>query len=374
MNTPSNSDVHKDDSIEAQRTPCPQCGGSLHYQPGTTLLTCPHCGHEVAIEDDAIAIVEQDFHQQLRALAGQEESQAQLVVNCESCGAQTQLGEHESAKQCAFCGSDIIATTRTRKLIKPKALLPFKILKDEARTAYRKWIKGLWFAPTALKRQALSDTGIQGVYIPYWTYDSDTRSYYRGERGTYYYVTRTRTVTDGAGRERTETYEERRTRWDSVHGRVYNHFDDLLVNASAGLPRKYVQALEPWDLEHLVSYRDDYLSGFQAQSYQCDLEEGFAYAQERMRDVIDASIRRHIGGDDQRIHDVDTRYYDVSFKHILLPVWLSAYRFKGETYRFMINARTGEVQGERPWSWLKISLFVLTVLAVIGLGVLLSKM
>ena len=57
---------------------------------------------------------------------------------------------------------------------------------------------------------------------------------------------------------------------------------------------------------------------------------------------------------------------DVTFKHILLPVWLVAYRFRGRTYRFVVNARTGRVQGERPWSAWKIALAVILGAAFAG--------
>jgi hypothetical protein len=46
-------------------------------------------------------------------------------------------------------------------------------------------------------------------------------------------------------------------------------------------------------------------------------------------------------------------------------VWITAYRFRQTVYRVLVNARTGEVQGERPWSWIKITLFVLLLA---GLG------
>ena len=32
---------------------------------------------------------------------------------------------------------------------------------------------------------------MQGIYVPYWTFDADTKSSYRGERGTVYYETKT---------------------------------------------------------------------------------------------------------------------------------------------------------------------------------------
>jgi len=58
---------------------------------------------------------------------------------------------------------------------------------------------------------------------------------------------------------------------------------------------------------------------------------------------------------------------DVTFKHILLPVWLAAYKYRGKTYRFVVNGRTGAVKGERPWSWVKITIAVLLGAIVAGI-------
>jgi hypothetical protein len=127
-----------------------------------------------------------------------------------------------------------------------------------------------------------------------------------------------------------------------------------------------VNELEPWDLPELVGYNDSYLAGFVTESYQTQLKEGFDEAKERIRPVIETTVRADIGGDVQQIHSVNTSYNDITFKHILLPLWISAYRFEDKVYRFTVNARTGEVQGERPYSAWKIFFFVLTILAVVG--------
>jgi hypothetical protein len=133
------------------------------------------------------------------------------------------------------------------------------------------------------------------------------------------------------------------------------------------LERKYVRELEPWDLAALEPYDDRYLSGFLSESYSVGLKQGFELAKGIMAGEIDRTIRRDIGGDEQRIHRKDSAYSDITFKHILLPIWTSAYRYKGKVYRFLINARTGEVQRERPWSWVKIGFAILAVATVIGL-------
>jgi hypothetical protein len=146
------------------------------------------------------------------------------------------------------------------------------------------------------------------------------------------------------------------------------------VLASKSLPRKYANLLEPWDLKNLIAYADDYLSGFRAESYQVGLAEGFEIAKQVMDEGIRASIRRDIGGDHQRIHSVKTQHDNVTFKHLLLPVWMSAYEYRNKIYRILINARTGEIQGERPYSIGKIIFAVLCALAAIGLIAFLSSL
>jgi hypothetical protein len=257
------------------------------------------------------------------------------------------------------------------RLIKPEGLLPFKVTYKEASEAFRRWIRGLWFAPGDLKQYAQSEGKLVGVYIPYWTYDSETITLYSGERGDYYYTTETYTTTEN-GRSVTRSRQVRHTRWTPASGTVKIDFDDILILASRSLPRKYADSLEPWDLPNLVSYADEYLSGFRAESYQISLADGFEAAKEVMSSAIRNGVRQDIGGDEQRIHSVETQYRKITFKHILLPVWMSAYRFRERIFRILINARTGEVQGERPYSPWKIAAAILVGLTVVAVIILIS--
>ncbi|HSW40032.1 MAG TPA: hypothetical protein VLL97_11125, partial [Acidobacteriota bacterium] len=234
-------------------------------------------------------------------------------------------------------------------------------------------IQKLWFAPEDLKNYARSEKKLAGVYVPYWTYDSDTTTAYQGERGDHYYAAEAYTAIEN-GRSVSRTRQVRRTRWTPAAGTVYNSFDDLLVLAGKSLPGKYADSLEPWDLTNLVAYADEYLSGFRAESYQISLSEGFETAKALMAGAVNNSIRQHIGGDEQRIHNARTEYRSIRFKHILLPVWLSAYRFRERIYRILINARTGEIQGERPYSAWKIAGAVLFGLIIAGIIIFVASM
>lgn len=350
---------------EQGKVKCKECGGLLVYNPGVKNLTCQYCGTENEIAQvEAFTIDEIDFESFLANATNSAEKMEMTTVKCDSCGSSTTLKPNVSADSCPFCGTAlVIKGGSASSVVRPKYLLPFTIDKKGGLQKFKDWLHGLWFAPNDLKHYAENDK-LKGLYIPYWTYDSNTISHYTGMRGDHYYVTETYTVNG-----KTQTRSVRKTRWTPASGTVYDKFDDVLVNASHSLPEKLVNDLEPWDLHDLKPFNEQFLTGFIAEQYQTDVKQGFDKAKVRMEDVIRQSCRRNIGGDEQQVLTLNTQYNDVTFKHILLPIWLSAYKYKEKVYRFMINGRTGEVQGERPYSFWKIFFTVVGVIAVIGGGI-----
>ncbi|MCG3126805.1 MAG: hypothetical protein CHACPFDD_01660 [Phycisphaerae bacterium] len=343
--------------------PCQQCGAALQFAPQVQSLVCPYCGVQTAVPQTSARVSELDFRAHLRQLADSAETLDTVVVRCRQCAAEVTAPPDRTAFACPYCGTDVVLQGATRRLLRPGGLLTFQIERDAALAAFRHWLRRLWFAPSALKRMSDVDQRLCGMYVPYWTYDCRATSHYTGMRGDNYTDTETYTTVEN-GRPVTRTRTVVRTRWTPVSGSVSNTFDDLLVLASRSLPRKYADRLEPWDLPHLTPFREEYLSGFQAESYQIDLAEGFESARAIMDGVIAGSVRSDIGGDHQQIHSIDTRYDAITFKHVLLPVWISTYRYREHAYRFLVNARSGEVQGERPWSAWKIVGFVLLLAAL----------
>ena len=345
---------------------CQSCGAKLGYKPGTEVQQCPYCSHENKIPKSEADIQELDFVEYLAKMTSGQELEELLTVKCSECAAEITTEPNITSQECPYCDSNIVASGKSSKHIKPKSLLPFRIDRKDARQKFQDWIGKLWFAPNDLKKRKHQDSTFNGMYIPYWTYDSDTTSFYRGQRGTYYYVTESYS-TRVNGKTVRRTRQVRKIRWRSVSGTVWRSFDDVLVLASNSLPRKHTERLEPWDLQNLIPYKNEYLSGFKTESYQVDLAMGFGHAQNIMDDCIRDLVKQDIGGDEQRISSVNTQHDNITFKHLLLPIWISAYRYKEKAYRFLVNARTGEVQGERPYSWLKIAMAVAAALAAVAI-------
>ena len=349
--------------LEEHRFPCAQCGADYRFAPGEGALQCDHCGHRQQIAPPGPwsgALKELDFNAALAQNLPASETEVTRVSNCNSCGAQVEFDPAVQALECPFCASPLVADTGTHRHIKPRAVLPFVLDEQAARKAMNDWLGKLWFAPNGLQDYARKGRRMTGVYVPYWTYDADTATQYRGQRGDIHYVT----VRGRDGKPRLE----QRIRWRRASGRVTRFFDDILILASRSLPKHFTDRLAPWDLRQLAPYRAEFLSGFRAEGYQVALDEGFEEAKAIMEDQIRADIRRDIGGDMQRIEQMTLRIQDVTFKHILLPIWVAAYRYRGQSYRFVVNGQTGRVQGERPYSWIKIAIAVLLAAIVIGAG------
>lgn len=371
--------------------PCPGCSADMQFDPASGMMKCPFCGRTAAVQS-AVAHVSApgpaapatpsekvgytpagatpgriDCHPLeeflVKASAGQLATMAPqaLEVHCAACGSSVTFQPPEVAGVCPFCGSAIVAQAKAADpLLAPDAVLPAKISKQQAQSEVKQWISSRWFAPDALKTMARQE-GINGVYLPFWGYDAETASNYVGQRGIN--RTETESYTDNNGNRQTRTRTI--TDWYPCSGHVDVSFHDVLIAASRSVQEAKLNALQPWELNLLAPYEPGYLAGFKAQRYQVELADGYKEAQTVMAGEIGQAIRRQIGGDEQRILSVDTSYSNVGFRHLLLPVWIGAYRFQNKVYQVVVNADTGEVQGERPYSAIKIAILVIVVLIIL---------
>ncbi len=353
---------------EAHLYPCEQCGAELRFAPGQTVLKCDHCGHEQKIagagSQDA-TFAEHDLGKGLKDDLPDSASEDVRSTHCPNCGAVVEFQGANHATECPFCATPVVVDTGSHRRIKPQALIPFQLDEPTARRALIAWLGSLWFAPNRLLEFTRAGRAMNGVYVPYWTFDATTHSRYRGAKGVHYYETRTVTVNvNGRSEQRQEQVQK--TQWYPASGAVARQFDDVLVIASTSLPAKLGDGLEPWDMAALQGYSPDYLAGFQAEGYVVALADGHQTGRAKMAAVIYQDVRQAIGGDEQRIDNIDSDYAAETFKHVLLPVWMAAYKYGSKSYRFLVNGQTGEVQGERPWSAWKIAFAVLGVLIMVG--------
>lgn len=356
------------DEGEGRIFPCEKCGADLRFHIGQQTLHCQYCGHDKVIElDPEASIQEQDYESMLQQIAqwrrdGEDSDDAggdAKQIRCESCGGNVEFSGTLTSSECPYCASPVqlekAHKVDTRR-IPVDGVLPFMITQPVAKENLAKWVKSRWFAPNDFLSRGVKGQ-FNGVYLSFFTYDSMTFTRYVGERGEYYYVT----VKRGD-----KTVRERRTRWYDARGAFQRFFDDVLILANTGFPKKFLNRLRPWPLAKVVPFTQQLLAGHFARTYDIELPECFVEAKDEIDRALHADVIRRIGGDTQRVHSIDSQYDAITYKHLLLPVWLLAYRYRDKAYQVFVNACTGEVQGERPWSVWKILFAVLAGLIVVG--------
>lgn len=346
-------------AIESKKFECDGCGALMLFDPAAHGLRCPFCGgtRGIAQDDDYVAVE----HSMERVDDTRTRTDAPKVFRCENCGAEVTYAGATVSSACAFCGSEqVVERVGDVGRILPESVVAFRVDLDAAKGLWRAWLgKGL-FRPRKLLDLATGES-LRGVYVPHWTYDTRAWSRWTADAGYTY------TVTVGFGQN---ARQETRIRWVPASGERTDAFDDILVCASRGLDDRLMDEAKPYDLDGVERYRSEFLAGFGAEEYTVDLPAGWDRARAFAGGVQERRCAGDVPGDTHRFLRVWTQYGDVTWKHLLLPLWIATYRWKGKTFRFMVNGQTGKVVGTAPVSAVKVTIAIVLVAALVVGGVL----
>jgi predicted RNA-binding Zn-ribbon protein involved in translation (DUF1610 family) len=346
-------------TAKVRKFPCEACGADVRWEPGVAALRCPYCGKVTQLAVPAGGVAEKPVEAALRQPRDLGWGAERKVISCQRCGAHTTLEPHAAAGRCPFCGtSAVVEAPANENVVRPEGLLPFHITREQAVQQFGQWLDGLWLRPSDLKSRSRM-TALQGIYLPFWTFDAATYSEWTADAGYYYYVD-VQVQEDG----KTVTRQERRVRWEPADGTLEKFFDDVPVPASRGIEPLLARAIEPYPTADLVPYEPGYLAGFLAEENAVDLADALTSAKQRMQSEIDAACGKRVPGDTYRNLQVASTYSALAYKNCLLPIWIAAYDYNSKPYRYIVNGVTGKASGKAPWSVVKIILLILAIMVI----------
>lgn len=350
------------DTKEETDKKCPQCGGIMDFNPSTGNLKCPYCDYEETIpvaKETPKKAQELDFYA-AEHTANRDWGVETKTVLCKACGAESIYDALQTSAVCPFCGSNQVMDANDKDTMAPGGVVPFRISDREASDLFKKWIKRKWFCPKLAKDSA-KPKKFKGIYLPYWTFDTDTFSTYQGEYGIEH------TTRDRDGNTKT------RTDWHNTSGTYSEFINDELVLASKNNDTSMLRKLEPFDTENNKSYKPEYIAGFAAERYSLGLKDAWTVARKSIKEKLTRSIsqkiKRERNADSVRNVKLDTNYDNITYKYLLLPIWISNFKYNDKVFQFMVNGQTGKVAGKTPISIPKV---IITVLAIIAIFILLT--
>lgn len=340
--------------VDTKHIKCLSCGANMEFEPERQVLYCSHCGSERKFNTDTLAS-EQDLLVGLNEERWTDAEENQYV--CDNCSAKIVVSAEQSSFVCPFCGTNHVQKTNEFVGLKPNALLPFTFNKEKALEYGKNWARKKFFAPTKFKKHLKNDN-LQGVYVPCFTFDSYTYSKYVGRIGT------THVKYVGSGKNRRAVHY---TVWREISGVHYDNFDDILLSAGNRCNQKQIDKISPFDTNFSKEYNPNYLLGFMAYKYDCEVEGLWDVAKSKMDTAIKNSILSGYVYDKIAYFNVSTQHEKTTYKYVMLPVYVGNFVYAKKPYNFFINGNTGKVWGKTPKSFWKI-LFTIVIPAAVVVG------
>lgn len=308
---------------------CPNCGGSLTFDPPTAGWKCGYCFSKFNKEEiDKIYGTTQEEHL--------EEAASDLdAYQCESCGAELIADETTSATFCLYCKSPTIIKQRFKGEFKPKYVIPFKITKEQSLETYRAWINKKLFAPTSFKKEE-EVKKLTGIYAPFWLFDCHAHG---------------RTVGEG-----TRVHTWRSGKYEYTNTKVYHveregnvGYEKIPIDSSTKLDDEFMMMIEPYQYGELKEFSMAYLSGFFAEKYDVESVESEKVMQERAEEFVKKRLRETVSGYSSYVSKVNEAHlHDVKYEYALMPIYLLINKYKDKDHMFLINGQTGKVVGQTP--------------------------
>ncbi len=355
----TNLDAQTVDTMKETDKKCPSCGGVMNFDPATGGLSCPYCGY---VETIAAKEEGPEFAEELDISEAEKIENCNWGVNtktvlCQACGAESIYDSLQISAVCPFCGSNQVMEASDKETMAPGGVVPFQITDKQASELFLKWIKKKWFCPKMAKESAKAKS-FKGIYLPYWTFDADTVSEYRGDYG------KDREVKQG---------DEKKvvTDWYPTRGTYKESIDDELIIASNNHNQSMLRGLEPFDTAANKKYKPEYIAGFVAERYAVGIKEAWKQAREaiknKVRNGIEKLIKQQHNADRVRNLEFTTAYHNVTYKYLMLPIWISNYKYQDKVYHFMVNGQTGKVSGKTPISVIKVVITAIAAVVAIAL-------
>jgi ribosomal protein S27E len=335
---------------------CPNCAATITYDPALGKIVCDYCGYacDVPPAEEGKGVAELAF-EVAKHTESFEWGADKKLVRCKSCGAEAVYDRLAVADICPYCGATHVMEQADEASLAPGGVWPFELTDEVAGKNFKPWTIKKWFVPNKAKKMAQAGQ-MKGVYVPVWTFDANTTSNYTASAGHDY------TVKQG-------DHYVTHTRWVRVSGIYQQFIDDQIVFASKRYDERMMEGVKPFALERSKVYNPEYLMGFIAERYSVGLEEGWGKARvaidKRLKNEIAATVKAQQHAD--RVSNVclSTIFSNITYKYLLLPLWMSSFTYKDKLFRFMVNGQTGRVNGKAPISPLKVTFFVLAILIIV---------
>lgn len=312
---------------------CKNCGGPVKYSATLGKFNCEYC-NTVYSEDEvkALTLLSEREDVVVDAVNGD-----YVEYHCPSCGANIVTDETTVATNCYYCNNPIVMSGKLESSQMPTKVIPFRVDKKKALESFESWIKTKKFVPKSFFNDKQEIEEINGVYFPYWLYNTNVLVDIDREGS------RTYTRTEGDYRV---TYRK--------DFRIVRKGDIDVKNlpklALAKSNKVLVESVYPFDFNNAINFDSSYLSGFVAEKKDIEKEALMNSIEDDVYKYSTKVVRDSMTGESVNVVNNDFTIGQGSFEYAMLPVWAISYndRDSNKHFFFSVNGQTGKVVGKLP--------------------------
>jgi DNA-directed RNA polymerase subunit RPC12/RpoP len=317
------------------------------FDADTGKLTCPSCRNRLDIESIPENLrgkpsgTEADRGRP-SGPAGAADAGDTVTYHCNNCGADLLTTPETAATRCSFCGAGVVIAERLSGEVAPHLVIPFKISKEEAIKAFKRWCRNGLLTPRGFMT-ADRIQSITGIYVPYWLYDLNSHIKVSAV------CTKVRTYTSG-------DYMYTETSYFDAYREINLNYVKVPADASRKMDDELMDKLEPFHYGDLKVFKTPYLAGFLAEKYQYTDNELMPRVKDKIGRFVEEYIRSTYSGYSSvryKSKQIDTS--KVQSYYVLFPVWLVVYDYDNFKHTFAMNGQTGKVVGKPPISYGKVA-------------------
>ncbi|MBE7073987.1 MAG: hypothetical protein E7379_02740 [Clostridiales bacterium] len=343
--------------LELLFSKCSSCGDDMHFDADGQCLTCPSCKSKKEITKTTTYQKHQLNDDVLLNHNNENLLLLKKELNCLNCGALISVEGYDISAHCPYCNTSMLLKSIEQWGLKPDAIIPFSISKGLAGEIFKAKIKKNWLVPKSLKK-SFKIEDINAFYYPSFVFGAKCSTEYNAR------VYDIKTTTDKDGK--TRSYRS----YSTSSGQYFSSHQDVIIETSTKFTQEEILLVRPYDFTKAVDYSNDYVFGYDVESYSSSVNEAFDSAHY----IIKGEIERELTNDLLRYNDgvsslnVNIAYINRDFYYCFLPIYRTSFKYKDKSYSNVINGQTGAFGGKLPKSGWKISLIVLLpILAIMAI-------
>ena len=311
--------------MQASAYKCPSCGRGISFDPQTGKFVCEYCSQTYTSEE-----LENDENK--KDINYSEFSE----YVCPNCGAQVVVDATDAASFCYFCDSPVVLSSRISGEFKPDGIIPFKITKQFAQEKFDEMRAKKRFLPKGFGSDKKHST-IKGIYMPYRLIDAKSD-------GELTALSKEVSVWTAGDIEYTETRTYRHVRQGEINSLGISQF------ALKGEDKRLMSNVCPYNRDSIIPFNTSYLSGFFAEKNDITPEEMKPEVEKKIDLIVQQQLAGTIDKSLTETESFSSERLSEDWKYVLLPVWVSTYKYADKIYTYAMNGETGKICGELPVS------------------------